>query len=257
MTDGQKPKEAPSGPDSAASRSQFRSQPQSQSDIEIISADVCPFAQRSRIVLLEKELDFTLSEIDLEHKPDWFDRVSPYGKVPVLRHGETCVYESAIINEYLDEAFPRPPLMPGDPAGRAAARIWIDFCDNRFTVTFYKLLLEQDNDKQNETRERMLDHLRFLEAETLSGAQGSGPYWRGKAFSLVDASFAPFFERFVALEHYRDVIIPPQCTRLRAWIAALAERESVKQTAHSRDYFIARYAKYADGTAAEEMREKT
>jgi glutathione S-transferase len=233
----------------------------SQSEVEIISADVCPFAQRSRIVLLEKGVDFTLSEIDLKNKPDWFSRISPYSKVPVLRHGETNIYESAIINEYLDEVFPEPPLIPGDPAGRAEARIWIDFCDNRFTVTFYKLLLEQDNDKQSKYCERMLDHLRFLETEALSGALSSGPYWRGKAFSLVDVSFASFFERFVALEHYRDLVIPPQCTRLCAWIAALAERESVKKTAHSRDYFIKRYASYADGTTggstAREMREKS
>ena len=233
----------------------------SQSDVEIISADACPFAQRSHIVLLEKGVDFTLSEIDLKNKPDWFLRISPYSKVPVLRHGETRIYESAIINEYLDEVFPEPPLMPSAPAGRAEARIWIDFCDNRFVITFYKLLLEQDNDKQNKYRERMLDHLRFLETEALSGALSSGPYWRGKAFSLVDVSFASFFERFVALEHYRDLVIPPQCTRLCAWIAALAERESVKQTAHSRDYFIKRYASYADGTTggstAREMREKS
>jgi glutathione S-transferase len=253
MTDGQKTKEAPSGPDSATGRS--------QSEVEIISADVCPFAQRSRIVLLEKKVDFTLSEIDLENKPDWFDRVSPYGKVPVLRHGETHLYESAIINEYLDEAFPLPPLMPGDPAGRAQARIWINFCDSRFTVTFYKLLLEQDQDKQNEYRERMLDHLRFLETEALAGTPSSGPYWMGKGFSLVDASLAPFFERFVALEHYRDVVIPPQHISLHAWIAALRERESVKKTSHSRDYFIARYAKYAsgaaDGVTAKEIREES
>jgi glutathione S-transferase len=232
----------------------------SQSDVEIISADICPFAQRSRIVLLEKGVDFTLSEIDLKNKPDWFLRISPYSKVPVLRHGETCIYESAIINEYLDEMFPEPPLMPGSPADRAGARIWIDFCNNRFVTTFYKLLLEQDRNKQDDYREQMLDHLRFIETEALFVAPSSGPYWMGKDFFLVDASFAPFFERFVALEHYRDVVIPPQCTRLCVWITALRERESVKTTSRSRDYFIARYASYADGTTggvtAREMREK-
>ena len=253
MTDGQKPKKIPSESDSDTDRS--------QSKVEIISADVCPFAQRSRIVLLEKEVDFILSEIDLKNKPDWFLRVSPYSKVPVLRYGETRIYESAIINEYLDEVFPKLPLMPSDPERRAEARIWIDFCDNRFTVTFYKLLLEQDKDKQNEYRNCMLDHLLFLETKMLSGTYGSGPYWMGKTFSLVDASFAPFFERFVALEYYRDVTIPPQHTRLKEWTTALERRESVKKTSRSRDYFIARYAPYADGTAegitAKEMREKT
>ncbi|HEY9905093.1 MAG TPA: glutathione S-transferase family protein, partial [Candidatus Sericytochromatia bacterium] len=83
-------------------------------EIEIYSATVCPFAHRSRLVLLEKEIDFELIEIDLQNKPEGFTEISPYGKVPVIKHGDERVWESAIINEYLDEVFPEPPLMPVD-----------------------------------------------------------------------------------------------------------------------------------------------
>ena len=82
------------------------------SDVEIFSAEVCPYAQRTRMVLVEKGVDFTLREVDLVNKPDWFLEVLPYSKVPVIRHQGRVVYESAIINEYLDEVYPEPPMMP-------------------------------------------------------------------------------------------------------------------------------------------------
>ena len=68
------------------------------SKLEVISSSTCPFAQRTRMVLLEKKVDFTLTEIDLNAKQDWFLQISPYGKVPVVRHGDTVIVESAVIN---------------------------------------------------------------------------------------------------------------------------------------------------------------
>ena len=89
------------------------------SKVELFSYEACPYAQRTRMVLIEKGIEFELTEIDLYERPAWFREVSPYGKVPVLRHDGRVVYESAIINQYLDEVFPEPPLMPADPYGRA------------------------------------------------------------------------------------------------------------------------------------------
>ena len=90
-------------------------------DIELFSARVCPYAHRTRLVLAEKGLDFELTEIDFENKPRRFLEISRYGKVPALVHAGNEIYESAIINEYLEEAFPEPALMPADP-GSAATR---------------------------------------------------------------------------------------------------------------------------------------
>jgi glutathione S-transferase len=111
-------------------------------EVELISAEVCPFAQRTRLALMEKGVPFALTEIDLEAKPGWFLEVSPYDKVPVLRCDDQVVWESAVINEYIEEVFPEPALLPRDPYGRALARIWIDFANVTFVPLFYKLLLE-------------------------------------------------------------------------------------------------------------------
>ena len=83
-----------------------------KNQIEIISSSTCPFAQRTRMVLIEKDVKFSLTEIDLNDKPDWFLKISPYGKVPVIRNDDIVIFESAVINEYIEEVFPKKPLLP-------------------------------------------------------------------------------------------------------------------------------------------------
>lgn len=218
-------------------------------DLQIISATVCPFAQRSRMVLLEKGLEFEVVEIDLKNKPDWFAAVSPYSKVPVLRHEGQTIYESAVINEYLDEVFPNPALMPGEPAARALARIWVEYVNNQFCPLFYKILLNQDKTEQKELAEKFIAVLEFMEQEGLQKLSGDGPYWMGDTPGLVDFTLYPFFERFPVISHYRGVQIPDDCLRLKDWLKAMSGRASAQETANTEEFHINNYRKYADGSA--------
>lgn len=225
-------------------------------EVEIYSASVCPFAHRTRLTLVEKGVDFSLTEINLEQKPDWFQEVSPYEKVPVIKHREVRVWESAIINEYLDEVFPEPPLFPADPAQKAQARIWIDFANTKFINAFYKMLLIQDPQKQEKWKQLFVEHIYFLERAAFSQAD---PYWSGKQVSLVDLTYYPWFERWSVLKHYRNLLLPSDCKKLQRWWDAMATRDSVQQLRNSDEFYIREYEKYAKGTAsgitAQEMRE--
>jgi len=78
------------------------------STIQLYFAKGSTFSQRTRVVLLEKGIDFTATEVDLQNKPDWFTQISRYGKVPAIKHGDVEIFESSIINEYLEEVFPEP-----------------------------------------------------------------------------------------------------------------------------------------------------
>lgn len=216
--------------------------------LEFITSHVCPFAQRTHMALIEKGLEFKRTEIDLAAKPDWFNDVSPYGKVPVLRHGDAVLYESSIINEYLEEAFPTPPLMPTSQERRAMARIWVDFADAYFVPTMYKLLLAQEAERRKELKEELTRHLVFMEERGMARLS-EGPYWLGAAVTLVDLSYYPWFERFPALTHYRGMEIPARCRRLKAWVELMKKRESARATAHDEAYFVERYRRYADDTA--------
>lgn len=206
--------------------------------VELFSFEACPYAQRTRLVLLEKSIGFELTEIDLHNRPAWFRDVSPYGKVPVLRHEGRVVYESAIINQYLDECFPAPPLMPADAFGRAQARIWMDYCDTRYLPAAHRLMAEREQPaKAEENRRKLTEVLRFMEHEGLRKL-GDGPFWMGAQPTLVDFQFLPFFERFAVYEELAGATWPADCTRLREWYETLARRPSFTATSHTLDFHL-------------------
>lgn len=206
--------------------------------LELFSFAACPYAQRTRMALIEKGLDFELTEIDVYNRPPWFREVSPYGKVPVLRHDGRVVYESAIINQYLDEAFPSPPLMPADPYGRAQARIWMDYCETRYLPAAHRLMAERDQPgKLADNRARLAEVMRFMEQEGLRKL-GDGPFWMGATPTLVDCQFMPFFERFAVYEELAGAEWPEDCTRLRDWYAAMGQRRSFIETRHTLDFHL-------------------
>ncbi len=216
-------------------------------DVHLYSAQICPYAARTRLVLLEKNVRFDFTEIDLDAKPAWFAQVSPYGKVPVLKRGNDLIWESSIINEYLDEVFPDPPLMPAEPGARAHARFWIDFANVKFTPTWYRLFLAQGKEERARLAAALRAHFLFMETAGIGAAKGS--YWLGQNISLVDLTYEPWFERIAALEHYRGVGLPAECPRLKAWAAVMMERPSVRTIALPLENYIAGYRSYADGTA--------
>ena len=219
----------------------------------LFSAPSCPFAQRSRLVCGEKGVAYDLREIDLQNTPDWYYAISPSGKVPCLQHGQHTVLESAVINEYLEEAFPQSPLLPKDPGDRAYCRYVIARTDQALIPAFYKLLLEQHRENR--------DHRRAALAEALMELNGliRGAWFAGDAFSLADLTLYPFLERFGMLRHYRDAVIPEEAGALKAWLARMRERGSVRSLMQPNAFYIDAYSHYADGSAegitAREMRD--
>lgn len=211
------------------------------SDLELFSIPLCPFVHRVRLVLAEKAIACRLTEIDPRNKPSAFLEVSPYGKVPALRHGEIHVCESSIINEYLDEAFPERPLLPCDPAGRARARFWIDFANARLYAATASLLYGPHRHNRAPELELIAGALRFMETEALARRRANGPYWLGPEPSLVDLTFYPWFEQLPAVEHFRDVRLPPDLHRLEEWRDAVAQRSCVRAVDKPAPFYIEHY----------------
>jgi glutathione S-transferase len=219
-------------------------------EIEIYSAVLCPFAHRSRLTLQEKGVPFQLIEIDLQNKPANFKDISPYGKVPVLKHGNHRVWESAIINEYLEEAFPDPPLLPKTPIQRAQARIWINFADTRLFATTGRLLYSPVSQSQAELVQELTEHLQFMEQEGLQKLSQDGPYWLGAELSLVDLTYYPWFEQFAVLEHFRGMQLPSGLHRLQHWWETMANRKSVRANAKPQEFYLDRYGQFAQARKA-------
>lgn len=214
--------------------------------IELFSARVCPFAHRSRLALMEKNLPFTLIEIDLHNKPDWYSQVNPVGAVPALRQGDFMLRESLIINEYINECSAEPALLPATAQQRAAARLWIDYAGTNFVPLFYRLLKAQQAEEQGVVAGELCKVLAVLD-ETLKRSKGEGPYWFGWQVSLTDIAFYPWFERWAVLEHYRGFRIPEHLNALLNWIDAMQERDAVRLGSEPSAYYIDQYADYAAG----------
>lgn len=228
--------------------------------VELMGSVICPFVQRVHITLIEKAIDYKFIPIDLQNKPAWFKEISPYGKVPVFHHNDAYLYESSVINEYIEEVFPTPALLPLDPLLRAKIRAWISYCNDQFITHFYKLLLNQDATKQALLTNNLIDSFNFIEQEGMQKLSKDGPFWLGAKLTLLDTTFYPFFERFPMLQHYRGVKIPEHCQRIKNWITVMQKQPSVIKTANTVDTYLKAYAKYADNsvntTTANEIRDK-
>ena len=191
-------------------------------DIELISFDLCPFVQRSVITLLEKNIPFKRTNIDLANKPEWFLRISPLGKVPVLRINGNILFESAVINEYLDEITP-PSMHPADPLQKAVNRAWIEFGSELSNLSF-KMLITDDEKVLEQSLQALRDKFEFLDKNLTSA-----PFFNGAAFSLIDAAYAPVFIRIeYLLKQVIEDVIPTGCRKVLAWQDATLAQASVQ-----------------------------
>ena len=155
--------------------------------------------------------------MDLKNKPRELFELNPYGKVPVLVDGEGVIYESAIINEYLDERYPTVPLMPHDPLLRSRARIWIDFANTRLQRAAGYVAHGYQVER---SRQEVQEFLHGLNAEMRDRVYIAGDY------SLADITFIPFFCR---LERYQTTI-GDDLPHVRRWMARLLDRPAVRRT---------------------------
>ena len=115
------------------------------SDYKLISFALCPYVQRALIVLKEKNVPFERVDIDLANKPDWFLKLSPLGKVPVLQSGDNVLFESQVIAEYLDEVTDGS-LHPSDPIEKAVHRAWIEFASQTLNAIWGFYVSENEED---------------------------------------------------------------------------------------------------------------
>lgn len=192
--------------------------------IELISFKLCPFVQRSVITLLEKGIPFDITYIELDNKPDWFLKISPMGKVPVLRiDDEKVLFESAVINEYLDEITP-PSLHPQNAYAKAQNRAWIEF-GSTLLMTSYRLKTAQDEETLEKERTLFATQLKQLEEQV----QG-GNFFNGDQFSLVDTAYAPVFRWMDLLDRNFKTGLLDYAPGLKKWSENLLQRPSVKNS---------------------------
>jgi RNA polymerase-associated protein len=180
----------------------------------LYSGTTCPYSHRCRIVLFEKGMDFQVIDVDLTNKPEDLAVINPYNRVPVLVERDLVLYEANIINEYIDERFPHPQLMPADPVMRARARLFLhNFEDQLFD---HIADIESGNDKlADKARAIVRDNL--VQIVPIFGRQ---EYLLGDEFSMLDVAIAPLLWR---LGHYH-IELPKQAAPLLKYAERIFSR---------------------------------
>jgi len=181
----------------------------------LYSGTTCPFSQRCRFVLFEKGMDFEIKDIDLFNKPDDINAMNPYGQVPILVERDLILYESNIINEYIDERFPHPQLMPPDPVMRARVRL--------FLYSFERELFTHVQTIENSGNPKGIEKARILIRDNLTKL---GPillnnkFMLGEEFSMLDVAIAPLLWR---LDHY-GIELPKSAAPLQKYAERIFSR---------------------------------
>lgn len=193
----------------------------SDKNYRLVSFNICPFVQRSVITLLHKKIPYDVEYIDLDHKPDWFLEQVPTGKVPALFVGDEVLFESAIINEFIDETT-EPRLLPKDPVSRAIERAWISYVE-QLIFDQYRMMIAQTHEEFEKAQDVFLNGL-----VKLKDVSASNPSF----LRLLDAAIAPLFSRLkITSSVYEKLKLRSKTIgKIVPWIEDLCARSEVKKS---------------------------
>lgn len=180
--------------------------------LTLYDAPRCPYCARVRIVLAEKGVPYDPVVIDLADRPAWLYEKNPSGKVPVLDDDGWVLPESAVIDEYLEERYPEPPLLPADAGARAVARLLV-FRHDDFSNPYYALRRGEAGAAAAFDRE----------LAALDRVLAAMPFLTGAAFGLADVAYVPWVLRAQTL---LGVSLEP-FPHVAAWLDTLCDRRSV------------------------------
>jgi len=179
--------------------------------VKLYSDPQCPNSHRTRIVLEEKELPVDCVELEPENLPDYFMEINPYGKLPTVIDRDVVFFESSVVNEYLDERYPHPPLKPGSPAERAQMRLAVMRIEEELYPLYFNLVRVK---KKTDPMRKFKTYL-----ESLNGYLASQTYFIGDQYSLADISMAPILWRLKS-----NGIETSKWVHLQAYMDRLFER---------------------------------
>lgn len=181
----------------------------------LYSGTTCPFSQRCRIVLFEKGMDFEVIDVDLMNKPEDLAVMNPYNRVPVLVERDLILYEANIINEYIDERFPHPQLMPADPVMRGRARLFLYRFESEL-FTYVDALEKSESKAAEKARPIVRDNL-----TQIAPVFAKQKFMLGDEFSMLDVAIAPLLWR---LEYY-GIVLPKQASALLKYAERIFSRQ--------------------------------
>lgn len=193
-------------------------------ELELISFKLCPFVQSTVITLLQHNVDYKITYIDINDPPPWFEDVSPTGQVPILKvDNEHVIFESAVINEFVNDAY-ECKILPEDPLQRALQRAWAQFCASILGDMFNLIGAETQSameDIEYDIHDK-LDRLEEMKADST--------FFYGDGLSLIDSYFAGILMRMALLKPGCDLCAIDRHPKLKQYGERLLDIDSVKNS---------------------------
>jgi len=224
----------------------------------LYSAWFCPFAQRAWVAMLHRKLDVNIVEQDPYNKTAEWLAVNPRGLVPALIHEGHSIYESTVLLEYLDEAWPEhngPTVLPPHTQyyERFQARVWGDHISKKLVPPFYKMLQKKTKEEREDAGNEILKELKYM----FDQKEENGPFFLGENPGFVDFMLVPFALRYhLILGYYRNFSIPRKgYEKYHTWYNSVIELDCVKETLADETKLIEMYERYESDTAQTEVAE--
>lgn len=193
------------------------------SKLELISFKLCPFVQRAVIVLNEKGVDYDITYIDLKNPPEWFKEISPLGQVPVLKVDDEVLFESSVIQEYLDEVTP-PSLHPKESLLKAKNRAWIAFAGD-LNMDVFRMIQSKNEEGFQKPYQAIIKKLARVETE-----HSGKDFFNGSQFALIDSSYAPIMMRLNLVTKHCGIDFLSQAPKLQAWSDKLLSMDCIQKS---------------------------
>lgn len=210
--------------------------------LRLYSMRFCPFAQRARLALAHKEIPYETVNINLMQKPEWLLERNPGGQVPVLEQDDKIVYESLIVADYIDGAYPGNKLAQQDPYKKARDAMLIEYYGNKFVSNFYKVVFSQGKDEEavkavNTALQRLEDEL----------TQRGTKFFGGNQVAFVDYMLWPWLERLEVMTRVNsEVTVSATCyPRVHAWIQIMLTLPAVKKCLQPIDMHVELFKRMA------------
>jgi glutathione S-transferase len=188
--------------------------------LELVSFKLCPYVQRTVITLKQKQIPYDITYIDLQNPPEWFHLISPLGQVPLLKVDNDVLFESSVIQDYVDEVSP-PSLYPTDPLLKAKNRAWMAFVGEALH-SFFMLRGAKEQAEFETIWNELKKKLRRLDE-----AHCGGSFFNGEDISMIDASTAPLLMRLDFIKQMTGLDALEDTPKLANWWQSLSQRPCV------------------------------
>ncbi|GAA6000512.1 glutathione S-transferase family protein [Rhodotorula paludigena] len=245
--------EPPHATATAAETVKRHSEPQ---DLVFHAGWFCPFVQRAWIALEEKGVPYQYNEVNPYKKEPHFLKLNPKGLVPALEHHGKALYESLVLLEYLEDAYPSAPaLRPRDAHEAGIVRLALQHISNVVVPTFYRYVQAQEPEKQAEGKQAFVKVLQDTYEQWF--VKGDAQWARGNDFGWIEAALVPWVARFPLLEKHRAFNIDDVGPEFKAWAQRALDRPSVKATTSEAKAYEKIYRRYFEDTAESEVAKAT